>query len=172
MALQLHVLTYVTGGYTEHGVYLSQAMVLHCLRKAVGVPGSGQNGLKSLPNKDSAVLSNLLTDLDFSKHRSSLSFFHSYLGLGSRKTEHKCLIQTDKTVRLMAAAAAAYLPEASNSCGCTHITIFLAECTQMQTQTHTNIPKHSDKSSLWWPRTWPEYCTFLKTALQITDSNN
>lgn len=42
MALQLHVLTYVTGGYTEHRVYLSQPMVLHCLLKVVGGPGSGQ----------------------------------------------------------------------------------------------------------------------------------
>lgn len=72
------------------------------------------------------------------------AFFHSYLGLGSRKTEHKCLIQTDKTVRLMAAAA--HLPEASNSCRCTHSIFFLAKCAKIQTQTHTNIPKHPENA--------------------------
>lgn len=67
------------------GVYLSQAMVLHCLLKAVGVPGSGQNGLKSPPNKDSAVQSHLLTDWTFLNTAPASLFFHSYLGLGSRK---------------------------------------------------------------------------------------
>lgn len=99
------------------------------------------------------------------------AFFHSYLGLGSRKTEHKCSIQTDKSVRLMVAAAAAHLPEASNSCRCTHSIFFLAKCLKMQTQTHTNIPKHPDNV----PCVGHDMARILhviKAALQITDGSN